>query len=40
MYRVNKQRTGVYETQGIHQLRGIKWKFKIDSVSDKRGITN
>ena len=31
MYRANLQRTGVYNTQGIDKLRGIKWKLKIDS---------
>lgn len=31
MYRANVKRTGVYKAQGIDRLRGIKWKFKIDS---------
>lgn len=30
MYRVNKERTGVYETKGIRDLTGIKWKLQID----------
>ena len=32
MYRANLQRTGVYNTQGIDKLRGIKWKLKLDSL--------
>ena len=30
MYRVNKERTGVYDTKGIRDLTGIKWKLQID----------
>jgi eukaryotic-like serine/threonine-protein kinase len=28
MFRANFQRTGVYQTQSVRQLRGLKWKFK------------
>ena len=28
MFRANLKRTGVYKTQGIQRLHGIKWKFK------------
>ncbi len=31
MYRANKERTGIYKTQGLRNLRGIKWKLLIDS---------
>lgn len=27
-FRANLQRTGVYNTKGVHQINGIKWKFK------------
>ena len=30
MYRVNKERTGIYQTQGFRNLQGIKWKLQID----------
>jgi outer membrane protein assembly factor BamB len=30
MYRANLQRTGVYNTKGIHELGGLKWKFKLE----------
>jgi len=28
MFRANLQRTGVYDTRGVHQLSELKWKFK------------
>jgi outer membrane protein assembly factor BamB len=30
MYRGNIQRTGFYETEGVHKLDGIKWRFQTD----------
>ena len=30
MYRVNPKRTGIYNSQGIRNLNGIKWRVKID----------
>ena len=30
MFRANLQRTGVYNTKGIHQLTELKWKFKTE----------
>src|SRR5258708_4749864 len=32
MFRANLERTGVYKTQGIQRLHGIKWKFKTERV--------
>lgn len=31
MYRANTKRTGVYQTKGVRNLKGIKWKLQIDS---------
>lgn len=31
MYRSNTKRTGVYQTKGIRNLKGIKWELQIDS---------
>lgn len=28
MFRANPQHTGVYETRGVHEAGGLKWKFK------------
>jgi len=30
MFRANLQRTGVYNTKGVHQLTELKWKFKTE----------
>lgn len=30
MYRVNIERSGIYQTRGLRNLRGIKWKLQID----------
>src|SRR5437016_7538174 len=32
MFRANPERTGVYKTQGINRLHGVKWKFKTERV--------
>src|SRR5437660_5967102 len=32
MFRANLERTGVYKTQGIQRLHGVKWKFKTERV--------
>jgi hypothetical protein len=32
MFRANPQRTGVYQTEGVRRLHGIKWKFKTERV--------
>src|SRR5437773_8999130 len=32
MFRVNLQRTGVYQTKGMLRLHGVKWKFKTERV--------
>ena len=32
MFRANLQRTGVYDTRGVHQLSELKWKFKTEGV--------
>src|SRR5438552_15733798 len=32
MFRANLERTGVYKTQSIQRLRGVKWKFKTERV--------
>src|SRR5207249_11476653 len=32
MFRANLQRTGVYRTQGMPRLHGVKWKFKTERV--------
>src|SRR5260370_36342208 len=32
MFRANLERTGVYKTQGIQRLHGVKWKFKSERV--------
>lgn len=31
MYRLNVERTGIYQTLGLRNLRGIKWELQIDS---------
>lgn len=30
MYRANVERTGIYRTCGLRNLKGIKWKLQID----------
>src|SRR6266404_6597655 len=32
MFRANLERTGVYQTQSIQRLHGVKWKFKTERV--------
>ena len=32
MFRANLERTGVYKTQSIQRLRGVKWKFKTERI--------
>jgi len=32
MFRANLQRTGVYDTRGVHQLSELKWKFKTGDI--------
>jgi PQQ enzyme repeat len=32
MFRANLQRTGVYQTQGLRRLHGVKWKFKTERI--------
>src|SRR5437016_14540597 len=32
MFRANLEHTGVYQTQGIQRLHGVKWKFKTERV--------
>src|SRR5229473_2672902 len=32
MFRANLERTGMYKTQGIQRLHGVKWKFKTERV--------
>ena len=32
MFRANLQRTGVYDTRGVHQLSELKWKFKTEDA--------
>src|SRR5260370_13445233 len=32
MFRANLERTGVYKTQGIQRLHGVKWKFRTERV--------
>jgi eukaryotic-like serine/threonine-protein kinase len=32
MFRANLERTGVYQTQGMPRLHGVKWKFKTERV--------
>jgi len=32
IFRANLERTGVYKTQGIQRLHGVKWKFKTERV--------
>src|SRR5256714_10389353 len=32
MFRANLERTGIYKTQGIQRLHGVKWKFKTERV--------
>ena len=31
MYRANVERTGIYQTRGLRNLKGIKWRLQIDS---------
>ncbi len=42
MPRANLQRTGVYNTRGVHELGGLKWEFKIEGeiVSSSAIISN
>jgi outer membrane protein assembly factor BamB len=32
MFRANLQRTGVFESEGVRRLRGVKWKFETERV--------
>src|SRR5258708_5399764 len=32
MFRANLERTGVYKTQGMPRLHGVKWKFKTERI--------
>src|SRR5205085_11395246 len=32
MFRADPQRTGVYKTEGVRRLHGVKWKFKTERV--------
>ena len=32
MFRANLERTGIYKTQGLQRLHGVKWKFKTERV--------
>ena len=32
MFRANLERTGVYQTQSIQRLHGVKWKFKTERI--------
>jgi len=34
MFRANLERTGVYQTQSIQRLHGVKWKFKTERIID------
>src|SRR6266567_664794 len=34
IFRANLERTGVYKTQGIQRLHGVKWKFKTERVME------
>ncbi len=40
MFRANLQRTGVYNTKGIHQLTELKWKFKTEDVDSSPAIAD
>jgi outer membrane protein assembly factor BamB len=38
MYRANIQRTGIYQTKGLRNLTGIKWKLQINSEPETTGL--
>jgi eukaryotic-like serine/threonine-protein kinase len=38
LFRANPQRTSVYRTKGVHELRGVKWKFNTGGAIDSSPV--